>query len=189
MEFFGCFLHSGLGVVRVVNRKTGTVAEQTMVAADQLQTESVKSGDGERFCLVADQFADAVFHLGGGFVGKSQRQNVFGIDAEALNHVCHFVGNHTCFAAAGTGDNELRTFGYGSRFVLSVVEFFFNIDHIRERLRRGNRCRFRRNHGIGSQKFQPCQSECDNRGHDESGNHNTADNGQHRFGFVQTENP
>ena len=76
---------------------------------------------------VFEQRANALAHLGRGFVrernGKYRRRR----HASGRHDVCDPMGDNARFSAAGAGENEQRTFGVAHRFALLRIEPFKKI--------------------------------------------------------------
>ena len=93
------------------------------VAAQDAHAERVEGGDdGLGDAQSADQFFDALGHLGGGLVGEGHGEDGFGHHAQVFDEMRDAIGDYAGFAAARAGEDQHRALGGFDGFALLRVE-------------------------------------------------------------------
>ena len=110
-----------LGIIRVVNRILGGVANPVAFDAEYPGEDGMKGSHPDIPCLGTNQLGDAIFHFPRCFVGKSERQDVERINA-FVDQVSHAVGQHARLAAACTGDHHGRPFSVYNGIDLCLIQ-------------------------------------------------------------------
>ena len=92
--------------------------------AQNTHPQRVKSANGQPArILFAQHLAHPLLHFLGGFVGEGNCGDVVRRIARFGNQIADFLGNHTGFAAAGTGQDQQRPCQILNGLLLLGVEF------------------------------------------------------------------
>ena len=125
-------------IVGIVNGELAREArpdfgERVAVAAQQTHAKGMERGNERalRCGRIIQKRADALPHLFRGFVGEGDRQNRRTRNAVMRNQVRDAMRNDTCFAAAGSGEQQHWAFGMSDGFPLLRIKTFKKI-HLAE---------------------------------------------------------
>ena len=104
------------------------VAQLCGLGAQHAREDRVKGTHPKVACFTTHKLDDALFHLVGGFVGKSQSQDMEWINPQ-LHQVGYAVGQRARLAAAGAGDNHHGAVGACRRLALRFIQLVKQFTH------------------------------------------------------------
>lgn len=77
------------------------------MAAEKLVAETVESEDADALSALVTTVADAGGHLGGGFLGEGDGEDVFAVEVgDGVEQVGDALDNYAGLAGAGAGDDQ-----------------------------------------------------------------------------------
>ncbi|OPZ77934.1 MAG: hypothetical protein BWY77_01602 [bacterium ADurb.Bin431] len=109
-------------IVIIIDSKIGGVIDTFCFAAQQACEEGVKGADPHAGEHLRDQLAHAFSHLPRRLVGEGHGEDFARLGQSVGEQPGNAVGEDAGLAAAGAGENEHRSIGFGHRLALGVVE-------------------------------------------------------------------